>query len=190
MAMRQQQPLQMPQQWKALGHPLRVRALQLLAGRAMTNEELAVALGVASGKLYFHTRTLREAGLIELVETRQKGGVTEKLYRAAARAFLAPPPVKGGQAPPLEPYLQAALELYRRTWQGTGGLPDALEYGFHLVLPHQPERVREFVRRVRELFDDFQAGPSDATEAQTVALSVLLHALPAHRPENGGENDR
>ena len=178
MVEQEKQLIQTPQQWKALGHPLRVRALQVLVGQAMTNEELAATLGVASGKLYFHTKTLRDAGLIELVETRQKGGVTEKVYRAAARAFVADVPVTGGEAPPLAPPLQAALNLYRRTWQQSGGLPDTLELGFHLVLPHRPGRVREFARRLRELFDDFQTDPSEASEGQAVALSVLLHAIP------------
>src|SRR5687768_884360 len=64
--------------WKALSHPLRVAALRLLGDRAMTNEELAQALCVESGKLYFHTKQLLDAGLIELVETRAKGPITEK----------------------------------------------------------------------------------------------------------------
>ena len=52
-------------------------------------------------------------------------------------------------------------------------------YGFHFVLSHRPERVREFLQRVHKLFEDFQADSPETADAQTVALSVLLHAIPA-----------
>src|SRR5579871_3932829 len=77
--------------WKAISHPLRLGIVRLLRQKAMTNEELAHALGVASGKLYFHTKQLLDAGLIRFVGTRQKQAITEKLYRATNMRFrLAP----------------------------------------------------------------------------------------------------
>src|SRR5476651_1264141 len=86
-------------QAKGLSHPLRVGILRRLIEEAHTNEELADQLGVASGKLYFHTRKLLDLGMIALVGTRQKGPLTEKLYRATARRFTLPAPVKGGEVP-------------------------------------------------------------------------------------------
>ena len=65
--------------WKALAHPLRCGVLSLLANRQMTNEEMAKALGVESGALYFHTKHLLTANLIELAGTRPKGPIIEKL---------------------------------------------------------------------------------------------------------------
>jgi hypothetical protein len=68
------------------------------------------------------------------------------------------------------------LELYRSSWQASGGLPGQIELGFHLVLPQNPERLAEFAARVRALFDDFQENASDAPNAQKVSLAVLLHS--------------
>lgn len=172
-----EQPLEMqtPDQWKAFSHPLRLRILELLAEDARTNEELATLLGEQSGKLYFHTKKLLDAGLITLESTRQKGPITEKLYKAVARQFTAPAPVKSGPVPPLAGLVTLGLDFYRTVWEETGGLPDQYEFGGHLVLPLEPERRREFVERVQALFDDFKASGSEASDAKKVALTVLIH---------------
>lgn len=72
-----------PGQLKALGHPLRLRVLEVLGEtrESLTNRELAVRLGVDPGHLHFHVRMLLGAGLIELAEG---GGRREKPYRAVA----------------------------------------------------------------------------------------------------------
>jgi len=168
--------LRTPAQWKAFSHPLRLRILEQLADNALTNEELATVLGERSGKLYFHTKRLLDAGLIVLDRTRQKGPITEKLYRAAARQFLAAPPTLGGDAPPLETALTSALALYRSDWRESGGLPGELQMGFHMTLPLAPDSRREFARRVKALFDDFQVSGSGAPDARRVSLGVLIHS--------------
>ncbi len=84
--------LDRPEQLKALGHPLRVRVLEMLGGDEawqLTNRELAQALGVDPGHLHFHVRMLLRAGLIELTPSPGKG--REKPYRAVARMFRVAP---------------------------------------------------------------------------------------------------
>ena len=168
--------LRTPAQWKAFSHPLRLRILERLAEDALTNEEIAAALGEQSGKLYFHTKRLLDAGLIVLDRTRQKGPITEKLYRAAGRRFLAPPPALDGGIPPLEVALASALDLYRSDWQESGGLAGELQMGFHLTLPLDPEARQEFARRVKALFEDFQMRGSSAPDARRVSLGVLIYS--------------
>jgi DNA-binding transcriptional ArsR family regulator len=53
-----------PEQLKALGHPLRLRVLELLGenDETLTNRELAQRLAVDPGHLHFHVRTLLKAG--------------------------------------------------------------------------------------------------------------------------------
>ncbi len=168
--------LRTPAQWKAFSNPIRLRILDTLADGPRTNEEIAAALGEQSGKLYFHTKRLLDAGLIVLDHTRQKGPITEKLYRAAGRRFLAPPPTLGGDSPPLEMVLTSALDLYRSDWQESGGLAGELQMGFHLTLPLDAEACREFARRVKALFEDFQTRGSEAPDARRVSLGVLIHS--------------
>jgi DNA-binding transcriptional ArsR family regulator len=77
--------LNRPEQLKALGHPLRVRTIEILCqeDEALTNRDLAERLGVDPGHLHFHVRMLLKAGLIELANDVHRG--REKPYRAVAR---------------------------------------------------------------------------------------------------------
>jgi DNA-binding transcriptional ArsR family regulator len=88
-----------PEQLKALGHPLRLRALEMLGedpGWTLTNRELAQKLGVDPGHLHFHVKMLLRAGLIERADG---GHGREKPYRATARTIrVAPELLAGGGA--------------------------------------------------------------------------------------------
>jgi DNA-binding transcriptional ArsR family regulator len=76
--------IERPEQLKALGHPLRLKVLQVLSesDESLTNRELAARLGVDPGHLHFHVRMLHRAGLIELAGT---GAGREKPYRPVAK---------------------------------------------------------------------------------------------------------
>ncbi len=77
--------IERPEQLKALGHPLRLKVLQVLAEseQPLTNRELAEHLSVDPGHLHFHVRMLHRAGLIELAKTSGR----EKPYRTVAKHF-------------------------------------------------------------------------------------------------------
>ena len=169
--------METPTQWKAFSHPLRLRILKQLVEEAHTNEELATALGEKSGKLYFHTKRLLDAGLIVLEGTRQKGPNTEKFYRAVARRFTASTPVQDGATPHLERLLGSALQLYRSAWHESSGSIQQSEFGFHLVVPIDSLRRAEFVERLKTLQSDFRTSSSRVTDAQSVALTVLMYSL-------------
>jgi DNA-binding transcriptional ArsR family regulator len=75
-----------PEQLKALGHPLRLKVLQVLgeSERPLTNRELAATLSVDPGHLHFHVRMLHRAELIELADAAGR----EKPYRPVAKHFV------------------------------------------------------------------------------------------------------
>jgi DNA-binding transcriptional ArsR family regulator len=77
--------IERPEQLKALGHPLRLKVLQVLgeSERPLTNRELAASLSVDPGHLHFHVRMLHRAGLIELANVAGR----EKPYRPVAKHF-------------------------------------------------------------------------------------------------------
>jgi DNA-binding transcriptional ArsR family regulator len=94
------------EQLKALGHPLRLRVLEMLGGEGeepLTNRELAQRLGVDPGHLHFHVKMLLRAGLIE----RAGGGKgREKPYRAVATTVRVAPQLLSSR---LTSDLQAAM---------------------------------------------------------------------------------
>lgn len=78
--------------------PIRTRLLAELAqpGSAST---LAAKLGLPRQKVNYHLRALERHGLVELVEERRKGNMTERVMRATADSFVISPAALGAVAP-------------------------------------------------------------------------------------------
>jgi DNA-binding transcriptional ArsR family regulator len=60
---------------------------------------LAASNGLPRQKVNYHLRTLEHHGLVELVEERRKGNVTERLLQAAAASYVISPSVLAAVAP-------------------------------------------------------------------------------------------
>jgi DNA-binding transcriptional ArsR family regulator len=71
-----------------VAHPVRARALGVLAERTASPAELAIALGVEVNKANYHVKKLEEMKLIELVGTRPARGALEHFYRAIVRPLV------------------------------------------------------------------------------------------------------
>ena len=69
---------------RAYAHPLRARALMILGARVASPKEIAEELGEPLGKISYHVRELRDAGLIELIDTDGRRGGVQHFYRATA----------------------------------------------------------------------------------------------------------
>jgi DNA-binding transcriptional ArsR family regulator len=178
-----------PAQWKALSHPLRLGILRLLREKAMTNEELAHSLGTASGKLYFHTRQLLDAGLIRLVGTRQKRAITEKLYRATAKNALAVPPLDDQGRPDLSDSIENATRLYQHTLREYPELfsPDR-HVATHNLVTLAPHKAEEILRGLRSLVQEAMESATAEPDGVPIALTTLLHPLPG--PARATEENR
>lgn len=70
--------------------PIRARLLAELAEPASATM-LAARVGLARQKVNYHLRALEQHGLIELVEERRKGNVTERVMRATASSYVISP---------------------------------------------------------------------------------------------------
>lgn len=78
------------EQMRTIADPLRLRIVDQLIHQAMTVTQLAGVLGEVPAKLHYHVHELEKAGLLKLVETREKGGILEKYYRGVAKHISAP----------------------------------------------------------------------------------------------------
>jgi DNA-binding transcriptional ArsR family regulator len=78
--------------------PVRSRLLAELAepGSAST---LAAKVGLARQKVNYHLRALERHGLVELVEERRKGNMTERVMRATASSYVISPAAVAAFAP-------------------------------------------------------------------------------------------
>ena len=77
--------------------PLRARLLSELAepGSAAT---VAARVGLARQKVNYHLKALESHGLLELAEERMRGGITERVLRATAAAYVVSPAALGESA--------------------------------------------------------------------------------------------
>lgn len=161
-----------PEQLKALGHPLRLRVLEILgeSQQELTNRELAVQLGVDPGHLHFHVRMLQRAGLIELGEP---GKRREKPYRAVARHVrVAPELIATGAANDAR---AAMLEEVQRGWAthaATGRFRSA------------QITVRMDIEQLREVFTTIVAETEKREDPAQEPLLITFIGHP-HSPEGG-----
>lgn len=82
--------LESVEQLRAVSDDLRIRILEALERQPMTVTQLGERLGLAPAKVHYHVRELERVGLLRLVQTREKGGVLEKYYRAIAQGLSVP----------------------------------------------------------------------------------------------------
>jgi DNA-binding transcriptional ArsR family regulator len=75
------------EQHKLLASAIRIRILHMLAQEARTAKQVADLLGQSPGNVHYHIQRLHDGGLIELVETREVGGIVEKYYKAHHTRF-------------------------------------------------------------------------------------------------------
>jgi DNA-binding transcriptional ArsR family regulator len=153
-----------PEQLKALGHPLRLKILQVLgeSDRALTNRELAGRLAVDPGHLHFHVRMLHRAGLIELAAT----GGREKPYRPVAKHLKVGPEIR---AAGLASGLQAAqLRELRRGFElhAAGGEFRSAQVHAHVDAETLRSLLSELIARVSDSEDE---------EAPLQTITVAFH---------------
>jgi DNA-binding transcriptional ArsR family regulator len=151
-----------PEQLKALGHPLRLKVLQVLgeSSTPLTNRELANRLSVDPGHLHFHVRMLHRAGLIELAESDGR----EKPYRPVAKHLKVGPDIR---AAGLATELQAAqLRELQRGFELHGAQGEFRSAQVHAKV--DPEKLRALFN---ELIDTINSSEDDANALQTITIA-------------------
>jgi DNA-binding transcriptional ArsR family regulator len=153
------------EQLKALGHPLRLRVLEMLGGEGeepLTNRELAQRLGVDPGHLHFHVKMLLRAGLIE----RAGGGKgREKPYRSVATTVRVAPQLLSSR---LTSDLQAAMldEVQRAFESRKEGEFRSAQVTARVTPDQALDLITDLVEKAREL-EDLKLDP--------LVITALLH---------------
>jgi DNA-binding transcriptional ArsR family regulator len=159
--------LDKPEQLKALGHPLRVRVLEMLGQEdewQLTNRELAQRLGVDPGHLHFHVRMLLKAGLIELVDGGGHG--REKPYRAVARVFrVSPELLASGGAKDIQAAMVDQVQRAHELYSSEGRFRSA-QLELRLSIEDARELMTKFLSDAREAEED---------GADEIVLTVFAH---------------
>lgn len=73
---------------RALGHPLRVKILEVVQLRKASPSELTELLQAPLGNVAYHVRVLEKCGCIEQVATARRRGAVEHYFRARPRSYI------------------------------------------------------------------------------------------------------
>ncbi|MEV4943421.1 ArsR/SmtB family transcription factor [Streptomyces zaomyceticus] len=154
-----------PEQFAALGHPLRQRLLFALGHRPATAGRLAAQLDAKKGNVAHHLKVLREAGLVHIAETRRVRGGTEQYYQRTARHMIVAEPQAAGTAA----MLAAVAQELGRSPADT-----------HLTLRHlrlSPAKAAELGRALTRLVDEAEESAEDQP-LHGVLVTLYQHAEP------------
>lgn len=168
--------LRTPAHFKALGHPVRHRIVNVLRQRPATLGQLASAMGLAKGTISFHVRVLREAGLIVLAGTQHVRGGTEQYFALVSGGFRLHEDVGTGAGF----LVQAALAEM---------LPAGSSESGHTVLRHLWLSQQQ-ARALAAQLEDFvtREHPADTVSGEAYGLLVSLYRadIPRLPPLNDG----
>ena len=175
-----------PEQFKALGDPVRERILYIIQNEPATAKQIADRLGASPGAIGHHLQVLEAAGLAKVVARRLVRGIVAKYYTRTARIFNFDDAYMPADVPPfgLDMLTQARGEI-AATFQayGTNGF---LGGG----LPHSrlsPKRAQYFEQKMRDLVDEFVDEPQDP-DGHVFALVASMFLAPPymqHTPPEG-----
>ncbi|MEU2348636.1 winged helix-turn-helix domain-containing protein [Modestobacter sp. NPDC049651] len=154
---------------RALASAVRLRILRLCLDRALTNKELAAALGRNPATVLHHVRTLVDTGFLAAEEERRgTRGAREVPYRATGKSWLMDD--AGGPGPSRDP----ALAAFREEVAAVG--EDQLA-STRLALRLPAPDLAEFRDRLHALLEEFRVRPP-GPEPERWSLYVGMHPEP------------
>jgi DNA-binding transcriptional ArsR family regulator len=174
--------LRSPAQFKALGHPLRHRLLNVVRERPATLSQLAATLGSTKGTIGYHVRVLVDAGLLRPSGRRTVRGGTEQYFEPVGGAFVHDAPGTEGAeflfraalaemvAPAGDEVEHTMLRHVRLTAAQARALVDRIEKLGHEKLGHEKlGRERDNARAYGLLLSVFRADIPPLSPGATVA---------------------
>lgn len=171
------------EQLRAISDLLRVRIIDLLLKQPMTVTQIGDELGEAPAKIHYHVRELDRAGLLRLVETREKGGILEKYYQPIAREFtvgkslLATPPDEalGATSNFLNQIKDGFQHALRRAMQQKEAKP-----GIGLGVAHiymTPQEQEQFGKQIFKLLKSYEVRRGIEGERELVSAILVYPQL-------------
>lgn len=158
-------------------HPVRMRVVLALGGDDLTTKQLRKRMpDVAQASLYRAIARLVDAGIIAVVECRQRGGAMERVYRAVNAPDSRQATATAHGLVAAADTLARALSVDAAQWAASPGWQPHEAHLRREVLHLSPDQLAEFTRSLDAQFDE--AATRENPDAAT-ALIVTLAAIPA-----------
>lgn len=139
-----------PAEARALANPLRLRILRLCLDDALTNREIAAALGAPPGTTLHHVRLLVETGFLRPAEARKgRRGANEKPYQATGKSWE----LSIGDSPDAAGTHAAMVDAFRAELVAAG--PERTLFLTRFANRLDDSSLAELTARVDALVDEF-----------------------------------
>lgn len=149
-------------QHKLLSNTTRVQLLYLLKDEPKTAKQAAELMEKSPGSVHYHIKQLYEGGLVDLVDTRENGGVLEKYYQSKSTSFR----LKG-----------AALNDHSAT------------VGARLKLSH--EEKKQFLEELSAFLGRWESRVTpDSKEGQSIAVDCVLTEIEEEDGEDNDQRSK
>jgi predicted transcriptional regulator len=178
------------EQLKVFADPLRQKLLQCFCCNPATTKQAASMLGEKPTRLYHHVEQLENAGLIEIVETKQNRGTVEKYYQTVASKFVVDHALTeqvGAEAENISDIQTTLVNTLQ------AGLADARQYfspgekkeGEERAIPILGTQVEahltstkaiEFVKRLCDLVQEYSQ-EQEQEDAQSFSITVAVFPI-------------
>ncbi len=158
----------------AVAHPTRLRMLRLCHRQALTNQELAVRLGIAPATALRHVRILANAGFIAAQPVRNgQRGALERPYRSTGLSIRLA--WDAAESPELLQRMDIAM-LHAVIAELIEAGPGATRAEFRGTMRLRPEVWRELTSRMDALIAEF-VSREDAV-GEELSLTWIMHTVP------------
>jgi len=163
-----------PEVAKLFADSVRRSILHNLRHREMSPYQLAKALGKSVSSIVHHINALEKAGLVEQSETRVRGNLIERYYRATAKVFIISYTLSEGLVPGSEDIAKWSKAICRRA-------VSRLEaFGYHIP-PGEEEKWFNLIERYAALgkkaFEDVISRQVSPVNIKGPSLQLLLDLL-------------
>jgi DNA-binding transcriptional ArsR family regulator len=168
-----------PQQYKALGDPMRNRILRAIQSFPLTAKQVADRLGIAPGTASHHLQVLEEAGLAQLVARRMVRGIVAKYYTRTARIFLFDPPYEIAASVNVTLDIVTNIRDELAESQQGYGQEDVVAYAGFPHVRLTKEHAMAFRAKLEALAVEFNTAPSDP-DGIVFGLGAALFIAPPY----------
>ena len=168
------------EQARLLADEFKLRVLMAFADQPATVKQVADELGEKQTRLYRHVDALLEAGLLNVVEEKQKRGTVERTLQAVASRFEAEPSLFQGESDddshaPIRAQFQVAADAFLKSLSADGGSQSRVEPVCLRILNRvSPERLEELHRLLMEWVERASSEESDTDDIDQRQFSALI----------------
>ncbi len=171
------------EQARTIADVLRLRLLEYLTREALTVTQLGERVGESPAKVHYHVRELERIGVVRLVETRERGGILEKYYRAVAKSIQIGPdvlrttPISEAEAMLREWFQMIMQEGMRAAMRSLAQreAPEPLTFSNEFFWA-TTEEFKDVLKQLNAALKPFQTPRTDAG-VQEWSLSIIAHRV-------------